>query len=169
MSKKALKRFLAYAAAIGVTGAAIGSDVATETVNGIVWTYTVTNGVASVGDGGDSTGVPMSTPGQIAVPSKLGGYPVTSIGAFAFSGCSRITSVTIGNGVTRIGWYAFYGCSGLTSVMMPDSVAYIGGRAFEGCHALTSMTIGEGVTNFVYNAVPSHVKVTTRRRKTCGR
>ncbi len=30
MSKKALKRFLAYAAAIGVTGAAIGSDVATE-------------------------------------------------------------------------------------------------------------------------------------------
>ena len=42
---------------------------------------------------------------------------VTSIGDWAFSGCSGLTSVTIGNSVTSIGFGAFYGCTGLTSVI----------------------------------------------------
>ena len=38
------------------------------------------------------------------------------IGGGAFSGCSGLTSVTIGNSVTSIGEYAFSSCSGLTKV-----------------------------------------------------
>ena len=41
---------------------------------------------------------------------------MTSIGIYAFIGCSGLTSVTIPEGVTRIGEYTFYNCSGLTSV-----------------------------------------------------
>ena len=41
---------------------------------------------------------------------------VTSIGQYAFDGCTGLTSITIGNSVTSIGQYAFKGCTGLTSI-----------------------------------------------------
>ena len=41
---------------------------------------------------------------------------VTSIGSWAFDGCSGLTSVTIGESVTSIGFSAFCDCSGLTKV-----------------------------------------------------
>lgn len=51
---------------------------------------------------------------------------VTSIGNYAFSGCSELTGITIPDSVTSIGDYAFSGCSGLTSITIPDSVTDIG-------------------------------------------
>ena len=71
---------------------------------------------------------------------------MTSIGVWAFRGCSGLTSVTIPNSVTAIGYRAFYGCSGLTSVTIPNSVTSIGVWAFRGCSGLTSVTFGNSVT-----------------------
>ena len=75
------------------------------------------------------------------------GNSVTSIGDYAFSGCTGLTSVTIGNSVTSIGNYAFYNCTGLTSVAIGNSVTSIGGNAFENCTGLTSVTIPDSVTS----------------------
>ena len=77
---------------------------------------------------------------------------VTSIGGYAFYGCSGLTSVTIPNSVTSIGECVFSGCTGLTSVTIPESVTSIGSSAFSGCSGLTSITIGNNVTSIGNNA-----------------
>ena len=96
---------------------------------------------------GDSTYSTTST--TYYIPSSLKSVTVTSGNILfgAFSGCSGLTSVTIGNGVTSIGTSAFYGCSGLTSITIPDSVTSIGYSAFYSCTGLTSVTIPNSVTS----------------------
>ena len=71
---------------------------------------------------------------------------VTFIGRFAFAYCFRLTSINIPQGVTTIDDYAFQGCSGLSSVTIPQSVTTIGNYAFHGCSGLSSVTIPQGVT-----------------------
>ena len=70
---------------------------------------------------------------------------VTSIGDYAFFGCSGLESASIGENsrLESIGAYAFYGCSGLESIFIPDSVTSIGAYAFYGCSGLESVSIGE--------------------------
>ena len=89
--------------------------------------------------------------GNIVIPESItykgSKYPVTSIGGYAFSDCSGLTSVTIPNSVTSIGNWAFSFCSGLTSVTIPNSVTSIGGYAFFYCSGITSVTIPNSVTS----------------------
>ena len=85
---------------------------------------------------------PGGLSGTYAIPDS-----VTSIGDYAFYGCSSLTSITIPNGVTSIGYRAFSGCSSLTSITIPEGVTSIGSWAFSGCNSLTSITIPNGVTS----------------------
>ncbi len=62
------------------------------------------------------------------------------------AGCKN-SIIPADGSVTSIGDYAFSGCTCLTSITIPDSVTSIGGSAFAGCNGLTSVTIGNGVTS----------------------
>ncbi len=58
---------------------------------------------------------------------------ITSIGEYAFSGCSSLTEIQIPANVTYIGQYAFYGCSSLKGINVPTDFVNISASTFEGC------------------------------------
>jgi hypothetical protein len=100
--------------------------------------------------------------GNVIIPSKIDGKPVTCIGApydlhgGAFKDCTSLTGITIPNGVTSIEEGTFDSCTGFTSVTIPASVTKIILRAFEGCTSLTSVTFaaGSNITDFRESAFP---------------
>ena len=76
---------------------------------------------------------------------------VTSIGAFAFDGCTSLAGITIPDSVTSIDKSAFSGCTSLTNIIIPTS-ASIGSYAFYGNTSLQTATIPESVTKIGDNA-----------------
>ena len=78
--------------------------------------------------------------GEVVIPAKIKGLPVTEIEWSAFKGCTGLTAVTILGSVTEIGEEAFRGCTGLTAVTILGSVTEIGEEAFKGCTGLTIYT-----------------------------
>ncbi len=72
------------------------------------------------------------------------GSLLTSIGSYAFNGCSSLTSIEIPAGVTSIGSRAFENCSSLTSIEIPAGVTSIGSEAFWCCSNLESVTFADG-------------------------
>ena len=85
--------------------------------------------------------------GAITIPKTVSyngkDYTVTSIGDWAFYGCSGLTSVTFPASLTSIGESAFEYCSGLTSVDFSKctSLESIGNYAFNRCSGLTSVDL----------------------------
>ncbi len=90
--------------------------------------------------------------GNLIIPSRYNGLPVTSIGYYAFYNCSSISSVVIPNSVTSIVERAFYQCRSLVSVDIPNSVETIGNSAFYECSSLTSISIPDSVTSIAESA-----------------
>lgn len=75
------------------------------------------------------------------------GKNVTSIGDYAFAGCSGLASVLIPASVTQIGTSAFENINKLTELSLSNSVKTIGSKAFSGCTGLTEVILPSSVTS----------------------
>lgn len=71
-------------------------------------------------------------------------YFIKSIGNYAFSKCGNLKNITIPNTITHIGIAAFSE-SGLTSVVMPNSISYISVNTFMSCSNLKTVTLPNSV------------------------
>ena len=72
---------------------------------------------------------------------------VTSLGDYAFYGCSGPVSVAIPGSVTNFGNFQFYDCIGLTNAMIGNGVSSLGNYAFYLSSHLTNVAIAASVTN----------------------
>ena len=104
----------------------------------------------------------------VNIPLTLGGFPVTSIGKFAFEYSPNLTSISIPSGVTSIGEVAFAGCKELDDVEFtaPSTVQTIGDQAFQTCILLTSISIPSSVTsigNYAFAGCTNLETVTFKR------
>ena len=120
-------------------------------VDGVFYNKTSDNTVAVTFAGNSYNSSWDEYIGDVVIPSSVNyngiNYDVTSIGDNAFTYCSSLTSVVIGNSVTSIGYAAFYDCDSLTDVVIGNSVTSIGIWTFGYCKSLTSIEIPDSVTN----------------------
>ena len=78
---------------------------------------------------------------ELAIPSSVYSYSVTTIAENTFSNNTNIETVDIPKSIKYVGAYAFYGCTSLQSVAIPNSVTEIKAATFYGCSNLTDVYI----------------------------
>lgn len=89
------------------------------------------------------TGIGKVLGSEIIIPVSHNGYFVTVIDGSAFYNNPAITKVIIPEGVTTIGTYAFNGCSSLSYITYPATITHEGNhQTFESCTSLKSLVIG---------------------------
>ena len=135
-----------------VRGAKSGDSASGDSFgNGLSWSLSsagelVISGEGAIPDYTSASGAPWAdqTNEIITITIDEG---ITSIGAYAFSGCSSATSINLPtSGITSIGDRAFENC-GFKAFSMPYSVRTIGEGAFYGCSSLANLSISYSATS----------------------
>lgn len=134
MKKRVLGLLLVLALFIGIFPATSASAAKAG-----AFTYKIVNGEAII------MGLSGYANFDGIIPDTLDGYPVTTIGDYAFN-YSGIKKIVIPDSVTSIGGYAFLFCEDLKDVTIGSGVTEIDCYAFQYCRSLTNVTIGSNIT-----------------------
>lgn len=90
---------------------------------------------------------PEGREGSYSVPAS-----VQKIDEEAFTRCTYLTSVEMGDNVSTIMPSAFDGCKGLTSAKLSNTLTQVSEYAFSGCESLKSIDLGSGVKTIANGA-----------------
>ena len=124
--------------------------IATSTLNGISVSFEY-----KLNDAGQVTDLVCTNAsvlsGSVTVPGTLEGKTVVSLGNNAFKGASNITSVVIPESIKEIGLWAFSGCTSLSNVNL-GNVEKLSNMAFNNCTALTSIKLPKTLTKIASGA-----------------
>ena len=114
-------------------------------VDGIYYSVNVSDFTCEVTNNGiNSYSGDIVIPETITYKSKI--LKITTIGSYAFRGCTDLTSVVIGDSVVTIKDHAFYDCNSLISISIPKFVTKIDDYAFSGCSSLKELIIEDGTS-----------------------
>ena len=137
---------------IAVLCASIPAHAYDYIVDGIYYNVNKSDKTAEVTKGGiyeGSINIPES------ITCKGSSYSVTSIGNYAFSDCTGLTSVTIPNSVKSIGNYAFLYCTGLTSIVVDKGNVNYDSR--DNCNAIIETATNMLITGCNSTIIPASV------------
>lgn len=77
---------------------------------------------------------------------------VSTIGFFAFNGCSTLHKIIISSSIENIQSHAFENCTGLTEMTIPNTVTNVGEFIFYGCDNLTTIYYNSACASMGGNA-----------------
>lgn len=109
------------------------------------------NGGSSMDDGALIIGAyAFANNAKLTTPAIAENANLTTIGAYAFSGCSSISEVVIQKTTTTIGERAYAQGTDISKVIFAENGANVefGSFVFEGCQKLSSITIPSTITTF---------------------
>lgn len=135
--------------------ASFGTMFASVTIGGITYNLDETELTAEVTSSEDNYS------GSIVIPESVSyetiTYSVTSIGAFAFSGCSSLTSVTIPNSVTSIGQNPFLACKNLVEISVDARNTVYDSR--DNCNAIIETASNKLISGCQNTIIPNSTAV----------
>ncbi len=65
-----------------------------------------------------------------------------------FSGCTSLESITFGEKTAILDDYAFSNCTSLTDLVFPESITEIGNDVFRNCDSITHITVPDNIIRF---------------------
>ncbi|MBR3631111.1 MAG: leucine-rich repeat protein [Oscillospiraceae bacterium] len=82
----------------------------------------------------------------LEIPAKIEGVPVTEIGKSAFSGATRLKSLTMPDTITTIGESAFADCTALETLKLSESLKTISAYSFQKCTSIKELVLPDSVS-----------------------
>ena len=103
-------------------------------------------------------------PGELVLPEKIEGLPLTEVGPYCFAKNKYLKWVVLPDTVTKMERMAFYNCTEMESLEIGSNLMELGGDAFMNCHNLHSLKVRCGAlessgVRFVLRQISSDLTV----------